>query len=131
MPALQGLIDGFLTAAELATLLFVSPVSATEQSRIEAAPTAPADRTYARLASAIDFIRCSPARLAGGCACEPGLFATTAPRRSTSPGACRRLTNTPMRFESIAAAAASICCSSAPGAAAMTKAMKTKSCKPV
>lgn len=42
MPALQGLIDGFLTAAEVATLLFVAPVAATERSRIEAAPTAPA-----------------------------------------------------------------------------------------
>jgi len=42
MPALQGLIDGFLTAAEVATLLFVTPVAATERSRIEAAPTAPA-----------------------------------------------------------------------------------------
>ena len=42
MPALQGLIDGFLTAAELAALLFVAPVAATERSRIEPAPTAPA-----------------------------------------------------------------------------------------
>lgn len=42
MPALQGLIDGFLTAAEVATLLFVAPVAATERSRIEPAPTAPA-----------------------------------------------------------------------------------------
>ncbi|MGZ8994389.1 MAG: hypothetical protein ACXW16_10270, partial [Burkholderiaceae bacterium] len=42
MPALQGLIDGFLTAAELAALLFVAPVAATERSRIQAAPTPPA-----------------------------------------------------------------------------------------
>ena len=42
MPALQGLIDGFLTAAELAALLFVAPVAETERSRIQAAPTAPA-----------------------------------------------------------------------------------------
>jgi len=42
MPTLQGLIDGFLSAAELAALLFVAPVAATERSRIEPAPTAPA-----------------------------------------------------------------------------------------
>ena len=42
MPAVQGLIDGFLTTAELAALLFVAPVAATERSRIEAAPAAPA-----------------------------------------------------------------------------------------
>jgi hypothetical protein len=42
MPALQGLIDGFLTAAEVATLLLVAPVAATERSRIEPASTAPA-----------------------------------------------------------------------------------------
>ncbi len=42
MPGLQGLIDGFLSAAEVAALLFVAPVAATEQSRIEPAPTPPA-----------------------------------------------------------------------------------------
>lgn len=42
MPALQILIDGFLTAAELAALLFVAPVSATERSAMELAPSAPA-----------------------------------------------------------------------------------------
>lgn len=42
MPALQVLIDGFLTAAELAALLFVAPVSATEQPRTEPARSTPA-----------------------------------------------------------------------------------------
>ena len=42
MPGLQGLIDGFLSAAEVAALLFVAPVAATERSRIEPAPTPPA-----------------------------------------------------------------------------------------
>ena len=42
MPALQVLFDGFLTAAELAALLFVAPVAATERSRVEPAPIAPA-----------------------------------------------------------------------------------------
>ena len=41
MSALQVLIDGFLTAAELVALLFVSPVSAMEQPRIERAASAP------------------------------------------------------------------------------------------
>ena len=35
MSALQVLIDGFLTAAELVALLFVSPVSAMDQPRTE------------------------------------------------------------------------------------------------
>ena len=38
MPALQGLIDGFLTAAELAALLSLAPAAAT--ARMEALPTA-------------------------------------------------------------------------------------------
>ena len=42
MPALQGLIEGFLTVAELAALLSLAPAAATERSRMEAAPTAPA-----------------------------------------------------------------------------------------
>lgn len=42
MSALQVLIDGFLTAAELVALLFVSPVSAMEQPRTERASSAPA-----------------------------------------------------------------------------------------
>ncbi len=42
MSALQVLIDGFLTAAELVALLFVSPVSAMEPSRAERASSAPA-----------------------------------------------------------------------------------------
>ena len=42
MSALQVLIDGFLTAAELVALLFVSPVSAMDQPRTERGPVAPA-----------------------------------------------------------------------------------------
>ena len=42
MSALQVLIDGFLTAAELVALLFVSPVSAMDQPRTERGPGAPA-----------------------------------------------------------------------------------------
>ncbi len=42
MSALQVLIDGFLTAAELVALLFVSPVSAMEPPRAERASSAPA-----------------------------------------------------------------------------------------
>ena len=42
MSALQVLIDGFLTAAELVALLFVSPVSAMEQPRTERGSGAPA-----------------------------------------------------------------------------------------
>jgi hypothetical protein len=42
MSALQVLIDGFLTAAELVALLFVSPVSAMEQPRTERASSSPA-----------------------------------------------------------------------------------------
>ena len=42
MSALQVLIDGFLTAAELVALLFVSPVSAMDQPRTEQGPGAPA-----------------------------------------------------------------------------------------
>ena len=42
MSALQVLIDGFLTAAELVALLFVSPVSAMEPPRAERASSTPA-----------------------------------------------------------------------------------------
>lgn len=42
MSALQVVIDGFMTAAELVALLFVSPVSAMEQPRPERAASAPA-----------------------------------------------------------------------------------------
>lgn len=42
MPALQGLIDGFLTAAELAALLSLAPVATTAPSGMAARPTAPA-----------------------------------------------------------------------------------------
>lgn len=42
MPALQVLIDGFLTAAQLAALLFVAPVSAMEPSRMQPTLNAPA-----------------------------------------------------------------------------------------
>ena len=42
MSALQVLIDGFLTAAELVALLFVSPVSAMDQPRTDPGPGAPA-----------------------------------------------------------------------------------------
>jgi len=42
MPALQIAIDAFLTAAELFALLFVSPVSATEQSSLARTAGAPA-----------------------------------------------------------------------------------------
>ena len=42
MSALQVLIDGFLTAAELVALLFVSPVSAMEQRRTERTSSPPA-----------------------------------------------------------------------------------------
>ena len=42
MSALQVLIDGFLTAAELVALLFVSPVSAMDQPRTDRGPGAPA-----------------------------------------------------------------------------------------
>ena len=41
MSALQVVIDGFLTAAELAALLFVSPVSAAEQPSVEQTRSAP------------------------------------------------------------------------------------------
>ncbi len=41
MPALQVAIDAFLTAAELAALLFVSPVLATEQPALRYAASAP------------------------------------------------------------------------------------------
>ncbi len=57
MPALQGLIDGFLTVAEVAALLFVTPVAATERSRAESAPAAPAiqrTRDLHLLSSSID-----------------------------------------------------------------------------
>ena len=42
MSALQAAIDGFLTAAELVALLFVSPVSAAEQPSVERTRSAPA-----------------------------------------------------------------------------------------
>ncbi len=42
MSALQVVIDGFLTAAELVALLFVSPVSAAEQPSVGHTRSAPA-----------------------------------------------------------------------------------------
>ena len=42
MPALQGLIDGFLSTAEVAALLFLAPAAATEQSPMEPGSGAPA-----------------------------------------------------------------------------------------
>ena len=42
MSALQVVIDGFLTAAELVALLFVSPVSAAEQPNVAHTRSAPA-----------------------------------------------------------------------------------------
>ena len=57
MPALQGLIDGFLTAAELAALLLVAPVSAIEPPRIEPAraPTIVRARDLHLLSSSFDI----------------------------------------------------------------------------
>jgi hypothetical protein len=54
MSALQVLIDGFFTAAELVALLFVSPVSAMEQPRTERAPAFERARDAHLLSSSFD-----------------------------------------------------------------------------